>query len=169
MDARTYLQQQFSEVHGYANAVLNDLTDELLNWSPPGTIGPISGILVHLLATEDFFIQKVVQGKARLWDEQGWGEKTGVAHTPDYGESWEVFRTMKLSTANLAEYKQVIFPATEACLAGLSDADLDRLVKFGEGVHPVGDVLALLAVHTASHAGEIAAVKGIQDVKGLPF
>jgi hypothetical protein len=30
-------------------------------------------------------------------------------------------------------------------------------------------VLAMMVVHASAHAGEIAALKGIQGVKGLPF
>ena len=52
----------------------------------------------------------------------------------------------------------------------LSEADFDREVdtRFA-GTQSVGWVLALTAVHTATHTGEISAVKGMQGMKGLPF
>ena len=34
---------------------------------------------------------------------------------------------------------------------------------------PAGELLMISVVHTASHAGEMAAIKGIQGLKGLPF
>ena len=58
---------------------------------------------------------------------------------------------------------------TDAYLANLCAGDLDRKVRFFDGSErPLADVLVILIVHTASHAGEIAALKGVQGVQGLP-
>jgi hypothetical protein len=42
-------------------------------------------------------------------------------------------------------------------------------VSFAGKMFPAAEVLMILIVHTASHAGEIAAIKGMQGIKGLPF
>jgi hypothetical protein len=55
-------------------------------------------------------------------------------------------------------------------IASLSDADLDRQLETQFfGIQSVGYMLQLAAMHAVGHAGDIAAIKGIQGVKGLPF
>lgn len=41
-------------------------------------------------------------------------------------------------------------------------------MAFIGGERPVAEVLATLVVYTMGHAGEIAALKGVLGVKGLP-
>ena len=66
-------------------------------------------------------------------------------------------------------YEQAIRVATDTYLADLTAEELERQVTLGGNVLPVAEVLMTLVVHIASHAGEIAAVKGMQGIKGLPL
>jgi hypothetical protein len=54
-------------------------------------------------------------------------------------------------------------------LAKLTDDELDRQVSFFGSESSVADVLVRFVAHTAGHTGEIAAVKGMQGLQGLPF
>lgn len=169
MDVKTYIQQQMANVRRQIDAAVKDTTDEQFNWPPPGTINPISAIVIHVLAGEDYFIQTVLQGKSRCWEVQEWGRKIGIQTPPEFGRSWDEFKTVKILVAPVLAYEQVIRVATDAYLADLTAEELDRQVDFAGNVLPVAEVLMRLVVHSASHAGEIAAVKGMQGVKGLPF
>jgi len=169
MDAKTYIQQQMANVRRHIDAVVKDTTDEQFNWLPPGTINPISVILVHVVAGEDYFIQTVLQGKSRYWETQEWGRKIGIQTPPQPGRSWDEFRTTKILLAPVLAYEQAIRVATDTYLADLTAEELERQVTLGGNVLPVAEVLMTLVVHIASHAGEIAAVKGMQGIKGLPF
>jgi hypothetical protein len=51
----------------------------------------------------------------------------------------------------------------------LTAEELDRRVLFLDKERRVADVLAMLVVHNLSHAGEIAALKGVQGAAGLAF
>jgi uncharacterized damage-inducible protein DinB len=73
-----------------------------------------------------------------------------------------------LSLASVLDYQRAIHAATEAYLADLTPEELDRKITAFGNERPA-EVLTLAAVHVASHTGEIAAVKGMQGVKGLPF
>lgn len=43
-------------------------------------------------------------------------------------------------------------------------------IKGATGEYPLGWALSvLIAQHAAAHSGEIAALKGVQGLKGLPF
>jgi len=69
------------------------------------------------------------------------------------------------------EYGKAVYTATDAYIAGLSDADLERKVDTRLiGEQTVAFVLGtFVAWHVANHCGEIAALKGVQGLKGLPF
>ena len=56
-------------------------------------------------------------------------------------------------------------------VSSLGPADLERKVDTGfVGEQTVGYVLGNICVgHVAEHNGEIAALKGVQGLKGLPF
>jgi hypothetical protein len=51
----------------------------------------------------------------------------------------------------------------------LTAEDLDRKVKLGQRELTAAELLILAANQSLSHAGEIAALKGIQGAKGLPI
>jgi len=42
------------------------LTEEQLNWSPPGTANSIKVTLLHAVSGEDFFIHSLIQRKPLL-------------------------------------------------------------------------------------------------------
>jgi len=169
MDPRVYFQQQIGGVRRLLDNITADLTDDQFNWSPPGTISPASALLLHVVSGEDFYIQTVIQGQPRLWEAQGWGAKVGVQSPPRPGSDWEVFKTLRLPLAPMLDYQRAVRPATDAYLARLTEDELCRSVNFANRIMPVSEVLMTLVVHTTGHAGEIAAIKGFQGAKGLPY
>ncbi len=169
MDIKTYIQLQIANMRRQMDVVVSDITDEQLNWPPPGTISPISAILIHTLAGEDYFIQIVIQGKPTRWVVEEWDQKIGIQSPPEQGRSWDEYKTVKISVTPVLAYEQVIRVATDAYLANLTLKELDRHVSFAGNELTVAEVLMTLVVHSASHAGEIAAIKGMQGYKGLPF
>lgn len=169
MEIKNYVQQQIGGVRCLIDDVLKDLTEEQFNWPPPGSINTISAILNHMLISEDYFIQSVVQGKPPHWEVGQWGSKLGVQTIPEQGESWDNFKNIKISIIPVLVYDQAIRAATDTYLADLTVKELDRRVNCIGDVLPVAEVLMKLVVHSASHAGEIAAVKGMQGIKGLPY
>ena len=169
MDITTYIQQQLAGARRQVDVVMQDLTDEQFNWLPPGTLSPISATFIHIVAGEDYQIQVVAQGRPRLWEAQAWGEKVGVPNPPNPNGGWDVYKTVQLAVAPVLAYQQAVRAATDAYLAGLTMEELGREVNYARRAMPVANLLMMLVVHSASHAGEIAAIKGMQGVKGLPF
>lgn len=171
MHAMTYIRDQVGTAHYELETAIKDLTPEQFNWSPPGTISPISAVLVHTLAGEDLFIQKIIQGKPRIWDAGGWAKRIGVPSAPDGPDvsAWEAYRTIQVPIEPVLAYKQEIFAATDACLASLTAEGLDRQVDFFGRTRLVGEILMLAVTHLCCHAGEIAALKGMQGARGLPY
>jgi len=168
MNVIEYIKRETASVRRSTDRVMNDVTDELFNWAPPGTANTISATFVHFVNAEDSFIQKVLQGKPTVWEMGGWAEKTEIPKTPDKGEDWSEFKRRKVNKQPLQDYKLAVWAATDAYLATLTESELDRVVKFAGGERTVGDMLMLSASQSHSHLGEIAALKGIQGAKGLP-
>jgi uncharacterized damage-inducible protein DinB len=168
MDAREYLIRQFRWLRRMSDSILLDTTDEHFNWTPPGTVSAISSIFVHMLTVEDAYIQETILGKPRLWDTQHWEEKIG-SRAPWRGENWEDLRGRQLALEDVAQFQEQVRIATDAYLESITPEELDRRVLFLERERRVADVLAMLVVHNLGHAGEIAALKGVQGVAGLSF
>ena len=169
MDTIELVKLMIAVARRHSDDALKDVTATQFNWAPPGTANTISAIFVHYLLSEDFFFQKVIQGKERLWEEGSWSEKTGVQHTPDYGGNWDEFKHMTVNMAPVLDYQQAVRAATDAYLPKLNPKELDRKVNFAGGEDTVAAMLVLSARHVLSHAGEICILKGIQGVKGLSY
>jgi len=169
MDTIAFIRQMVDGMHHQTNDSMKDTTVEQFNWAPPGTASPISAIFVHLLNGEDFFFQAVIRGKTKLWENGGWAEKTGVKDTPNFGGNWEAFKQMTLALEPVLAYQRLVYAATDSYLDGLTPDELECKVKFAGGEHSVADMIIHTTCHSLCHAGEIAALKGIQGVKGLPY
>ena len=75
-----------------------------------------------------------------------------------------------ISGAAMKEYAEQIQKATLDYIATLNDADLDRQVDTQFfGMQSLAFLLQLAAMHATGHAGDVAAVKGMQGPQGLPF
>lgn len=169
MDAKEYIQLQFANVRRVSDAVTADLTDQLLQWAPPGTVDSIGVILLHCIGAEDGFVQGNFQHKPLVFQTEGWADMIGVSTIPNPRGGWEEARGAKLSVAPLLEYQQAVRASTDAYLAELTDEELRQQVSFAGSERTVAYMLALSCEHTAHHMGEVSALKGIQGAKGLPF
>ncbi len=169
MDLKQFIDYQMGVSRRYVDATMQDLTEELVNWTPPGSANSIGVTLLHIAAGEDFVINRVVQGKPSLWEAGGWGQKVGTAAPPVGPGSWEEVKAAHLALAPLQAYIQEARAATDAYLANITPDAFDRKVNFVHQDRPVGEVLAMTITHASHHAGEIAALKGVQGCPGLPF
>lgn len=169
MNVLDYVRRQLATLRRQVDSAVQGTTNEQFNWLPPGSSNSIAATFSHLLATEDFYIQTVLQGRPRLWDEADWAARTGLNAPPGRGQGWQEVREQVYELEPWLVYQAAVREATDQYLATLNDADLDREVNFIGGKRTVADVLCTLVVHTAAHAGDIATLKGVQGVKGLPF
>ena len=165
MDLRQFLNDQLAEVHRMADIAMTDLTDEVAHWQPSGTANTIAQLLAHMTTAEDRIIHVSIQG-GRLLAEQGWAEKCGFS--TERGAIWN--RGWRLNLQPFFEYARQVHEAAVSCVAGLSEADLDRDAEWFQGPRPTGSLLRSVIInHSFGHAGEISSLKGAQGLKGLPF
>ena len=168
MDTIEFIRQMVAAVRRQTDEAMKDLTVEQFNWTPPGTANPISAIFVHFLNSEDAFVQTLMQGKPKLWDEGGWAEKTGVRVPPGYSGGWEEVKNMTLTLEPMLAYQQVVRAATDSYLDRLTPDELERMVSSRRGERSVATMFIHVIDHALIHSGEIGALKGIQAGKNLP-
>ncbi len=168
MNSIAAIKETLNLVHEYLEAAIQDTDAEVIGRKLPGaTIGTIGEIYGHAISAEDWAIQEMIRGTDQMLTSDGWGDRLGIdasAKEPD----WLTVAQTNMST--LKEYAQAVFKATDEYLSSLSDADLDREVDFFGRQKSVGWVLAdTVLVHLPFHAGEIASLKGVMGLKGLPW
>ena len=172
MTPQAVLRQQLAGAHDILEQTIADCSQETLDKNLPGaTITSIGSIYAHVLFAEDGILHGMLQGKPPIYRAQDWASRTNLQMPAEPGFSPEWGRTVRLKLPAFREYAKAVYAATDAYIGGLSDADLGRKVQTGfVGEQTVAFVLAnILAWHMAQHTGEIAALKGVQGLKGLPF
>ena len=107
-------------------------------------------------------------------DTSGVSEPMPMPGSPDWSEAYRAWaRRVQVDLASLKSYAEAVYAATDAFLASLSDADLDReldLTAVGFGQQKLSWILNFLVLnHIGTETGEISALKGIQRVKGYPY
>jgi hypothetical protein len=172
MSLQTAVQSQLAFWHGTLGPILGDCGSEVLNKQlPDGTITSIASIYAHIVWSEDAIVQAMLQGKPALYQSDGWEAKTGIPYPgmpPSMNPEWA--NKLKMDLGPFQEYAKAVFAATEAYVGGVSDAELSRKVPTPIGEQTVEWVVAtLLGTHAPQHIGEIAALKGVHGLKGLPF
>src|SRR5258706_8446155 len=113
MDAKDYIQRQIASMRHLCDAALKDTTEEQLNWMPPGTANSIRAIFVHVLASEDRFVQAIIQAKPMVWETGGWSERIGLPLPPGRGAGWEEARGTALALAPVLDYQRAVYAATD--------------------------------------------------------
>ncbi len=164
MNATAYAKLQLEQAFSLMNGTAQGMTDEQYNFKPEGTCNPVAKNHVHALTAVDFFLNFLAQGKAPLW--QPVAAATGLPQNSL--EIWKFDGKVPLDA--IASYGQQVRQSALDYVATLSDADLDRELDTRVfGTQNVGFLLQLAGMHTVGHTGDMAALKGLQGLKGLPF
>ena len=164
MQATSYAKLQLEQAFGLLNGAAQGMDDKQYNWKPDGTCNPAGKNHVHALTSVDFFLNAIAQGKPTLW--QPLAAQHGLPANPleIWGHGGDV------PMAAISAYGEQVQKSALDYVATLSDADLDREVdtRFF-GTQSIAFLIQLAGMHTVGHTGDIAAMKGMQGLKGLPF
>lgn len=170
MNAQEAVRQQLAFWHGISNQVLGDCAGALNQRIENAKVGSIASIYAHAVFAEDSIVNGAFQGKPLLYQAEGWEQKTGVPYPggPLQNEDWAA--SVKMDLGTFQEYAKAVFAQTDAYLGALPDAELDRKIQGPIGETTIGwFAVNILGTHFPQHIGEIAALKGIHGLKGLPF
>lgn len=172
MNVQESVRAQLGFWHGTLDSIMGDCNDEVVSKTLPGAnIESIGAIYAHIVFGEDYLVHGMLQGKPTLYESDGWQAKLGVKSPgvpPAITDEWA--KQVKIDDG-FKDYAKAVFAATDSYLANASDAEMDREMQtqfFGK--QKAGWLAStILGTHAPGHAGEIAALKGVQGLKGLPF
>ncbi len=164
------LAGSFNVMHALVNATIGDLDEDVAYRELPGAnIAVIGPIMAHLLIAEDYQVNVLARGGTAILEMDDWMARIGAPAgmpmlTPEFAQR-------RFSVAGLREYGAAVFAETERWAADASDAALMRTMTLPTGVDaPLAAFLGGLTIaHSSAHAGEVAALKGVHGLKGLPF
>lgn len=169
MRARNQIRASLAFAHASGDAIIADCDESALYAPPGGNANTIGAIYLHAVFGEDFRFSQLVRAAPTVFATGGWANAVGIdLANPRLTADWAQIR---FDRPAFRDYAQAVYAQTDATIAALSDEDLAREIRMG----PVGNFTVasftgdLLVFHFAAHMGEVAAIKGILGLKGLPF
>ncbi len=146
------------------DAVLEDLTADQLTWRPGPDANPIGWLVWHLLRVQDDHLADAF-GREQVWLAQRYAGRFELPYDDaahGYGQTSEQVGAFRVEPALLREYAAAVHAQTLDLLAGVTEADLDRVVddRWDPPV-TLGVRLVSVADDCAQHHGQAAYVKGL--------
>lgn len=164
MDAITYAKNALQDQLGLLATCAAGMDDAQYNWKPGGTANSAAKSHVHAITSVDFFINMIVRGGAVSWGD--FAKQHSLPENPM--GIWTFDGTIPAEP--MREYAANVTRAAVDYVGSLTDADLDREIETNFfGRKPVAFLVQLAGYHAVGHGGDIATVKGMQGLKGLPF
>jgi hypothetical protein len=165
MDAKDILADGFGRLPALVHHAVNDLTPEQLRWAPAPGANSIGWLVWHLTRIQDDHVADAM-GVDQLYVVSDWAARFGLKADPSdtgYGhDAAQVAAVAPESPAALEEYYSAVHERTMGFVAGLTAADLDRVVD--EAWDPpvtLGVRLVSVVNDDAQHAGQAAYVRGL--------
>lgn len=168
MDGQAVIIDGISRGRGVLARALEGLDDADLAYRPSPEANPIGWMAWHIGRVEDMHVADLV-GEEQLWTAQGFHERFGM---PPEAENYGTGNTLEQvnevhppSVAALREYYDAVVARTDAYLAALTDADLDRVLDEPQWTPrpTVGVRLNSLIHHVAHHGAQVAYLRGLLE------
>ncbi len=169
MEAKEVLRDQFKTMHQFLDMTIADCTPEVLEKTDDAwTINKIGSTYAHIVLAEDMMVGGMGKGGDTVLKSNGWEKKLGVDGASARQD--EKLAAMTIDLDAFREFAKAVGAATDEFLANATDEQLEREIDGPVGKQPYITFLANIGLtHVAGHWGEIAALKGVQGLKGLPF
>jgi len=169
MEAKELLRGQFKTMHQFMDMTIGDCTQDVADKKEDSwTINKIGSLYAHVYLAEDMFIKGMARGEELVLNKDGWADKLGVDTAQPRQD--EELANMPIDIEKFREYAKAVAAATDDFFENATDEDLSKEVEGPVGKQPLAVFLSTIGVtHIAGHWGEIAALKGVQGLKGLPF
>jgi hypothetical protein len=175
-----------------------DLTQEQVDWLPPGKANPIGALYWHTVAYCDQLVHEwcmppfrhitykewvqakcakrdLGMGQAPLRHSAGWQEKVVLASPPENPEDpyWDLRAAregFRVDLPALHDYAQATAQTLQSWVVSLALEELQHTIDTPVGDLNLGQYLEFCIIwHINVHCGEISALKGCQGLKGYPW
>lgn len=167
MDVSALLVELYGRIREHVRQAVEGLGPADLVRSPaPGT-NPIGWLVWHLSRVQDHHVAELLDVE-QLWVADGWPARFGLGPDPDdtgYGHGPdEVSRVRPESWEALVEYYEAVAQRTGQLLAGLTPAELERVVdRRWDPPVTLGVRLVSIADDDIQHAGQAKYLRGLLD------
>jgi hypothetical protein len=167
MDATAVLTDAFTRIRDHTRDLAEGLDEAALLWRPEPQANPIGWLLWHLTRVQDDHLADIA-GRAQVWQEGAWAVRFGLAPGRDdigYGHTTEqVAEVRPESVAACVEYQDAVAERTLEILAGLGEADWERVIdrSFDPPV-TVAVRLVSVAGDALAHLGQVGYVRGLHE------
>jgi uncharacterized damage-inducible protein DinB len=167
MTSADLLVDGFGRIRENVVDVLSGLTRDQLTYRVGVSANPISWLVWHLTRVQDDHVAKAF-GESQVWSDGGWAARFGLPpQTMDhgYGHTDDQVAAVAAATASaelLTEYHEATYAHTVKLVAGVTDADLSKIVDT-RWTPPVTLGVRLVSVldDDMQHAGQAAYVRGL--------
>jgi len=165
VDVAALLTDAFSRIGEEVHDAVDGLSAEQLAYRVDADANSIGWLVWHLSRVQDDHVAGVA-GSEQVWTTRGWADRFALPFpvgSIGYGHSSaDVAKVRVESPELLTGYYDAVAARTAEYVAGLTDADLDRVVD--EAWDPpvtLGVRLVSVIDDCAQHAGQAAFVRGI--------
>jgi uncharacterized damage-inducible protein DinB len=165
MNHAELLADAFGRVKESVHETVEGLTPEEIGARIDPGGNSVGWLIWHLTRVQDDHVAEVA-GREQLWTSGGWRERFGLPLEPDatgFGDTpAQVARIQVTDPSVLTGYYDAVHDATLDYVAGLSEADLDRIVD-ERWDPPVSLGVRLVSVvnDDTQHVGQAAFLRGV--------
>jgi uncharacterized damage-inducible protein DinB len=166
MTSAELLADSFARIREVVHHVLDGLTGEQLAARVDSEANSIGWLIWHLTRIQDDHVAGVA-GTEQVWMSEGWVDRFKLPLEPSdhgYGHSTEQVASVVVDADLLRQYYDATHEATLAFVAGLTDADLDRVVDDRWDPPVTLGVRLVSVIHDdVTHTGQAAFIRGILE------
>jgi hypothetical protein len=167
MDVAPLLLDLFGRIPPLARSAVADLDAERLTARPGPDANPIAWLVWHLTRVQDDHVAEVAD-REQVWTAAGWVQRFALdldpAETGYRHDSAAVAAVRVDDPQLLVDYYDAVHSQTLQFLAGISDADLDRIVdRRWDPPVTLGVRLVSVIDDDAQHGGQAAFLRGLLE------
>jgi hypothetical protein len=165
MDVASLLLEMYGRIPPLARQAVEDADPTQILYRPAPDANSIAWLIWHVARVQDHHVAELL-GTDQIWIEGEWARRFGLAPDPSntgYGHSAADVTAVQPDHPDvLLEYLAAVDDRTRSMLAGLTPADLDRIVdtRWDPPV-TLGVRLVSIADDSLQHAGQAAYLRGL--------
>ena len=162
--AREILRDSFTRLIEHVDRITEGLTDEVSSYRPTAGANSIAWLIWHSARIQDAQVADI-SGIAQVWFSAGWADRFALDLPRDahgYGHTAEEVGKVHAPAELLAGYYHAVHKMTLEYIAGITDAELARIVD-ENWEPPVTASVRLVSIidDCAQHLGQAAYIEGI--------
>ena len=166
MTSAELLADSFGRIRDVVHRVLDGLGHDQLAARLDSDANSIGWLIWHLTRIQDDHVAAVA-GTEQVWTSSGWADRFGLPldrMDHGFGHTSDQVASVLVDAEPLRDYHDAVHAVTLAYVAGLTDADLDRVVD--ERWDPpvtLGVRLVSVINDDVTHTGQAAFIRGILE------